>query len=286
MVSYDKAKIREQITIDNIYDILQDFGGEPNYTDFGIVSATICHNMPGEGSKKLYYYSNSGLFHCYTGCGSFDIFELIIKIMDIQYGKNYDLNDAVRYVASYCGIAPEIEIDNDEGNKQDWKILEEYNKINSNNITNNKVFEYKYYDPIILDRFNYNVKLTPWLNEGISQEVLNKARIGFFPGGSQITIPHFDKDGNLIGIRGRTMIKEEAENYGKYRPLVVGKTLYNHSLGHNLYGLNWAKNNIKKIHKVFIFESEKSVLKYMTYFGIENNLAVGVCGSSLSASQV
>lgn len=31
---------------------------------------------------------------------------------------------------------------------------------------------------------------------------------------------------------------------------------------------------------------EKSVLKYISYFGIENNIAVACCGSSISAYQI
>ena len=39
------------------------------------------------------------------------------------------------------------------------------------------------YDDIILERLNYTVKIDPWLKEGISQEAMNHARIGFYPGG-------------------------------------------------------------------------------------------------------
>lgn len=76
MISYDKKEVREALTLDNIYDLLVEWNGEPEYTAFGIVSATICHNPAGEGSRKLYYYTNTDLFHCYTGCAepSFDIF--------------------------------------------------------------------------------------------------------------------------------------------------------------------------------------------------------------------
>ena len=38
--------------------------------------------------------------------------------------------------------------------------------------------------------------------------------------------------------------------------------------------------------KAIIFESEKSVLKYISYFGKENNIAVACCGSSISAYQI
>ena len=53
----------------------------------------------------------------------------------------------------------------------------------------------------------------------------------------------------------------------------------------NLYGLNWAKENIKAFKKAVVVESEKSVLQYMTFMGAENSIAVACCGSSLSSHQ-
>jgi hypothetical protein len=75
MINYDKSQIKEQLSLDNIFDLLTEWGGDPEYSSFGLLSTTICHNAPGEGSRKLYYYENSGLFKCYTGCDeTFDIF--------------------------------------------------------------------------------------------------------------------------------------------------------------------------------------------------------------------
>lgn len=82
------------------------------------------------------------------------------------------------------------------------------------------------------------------------------------------------------------MCKDEGERYGKYRPLRIGNTIYSHPLGMNLYGLNWAKDQIPIVKKAVVFESEKSVLKYQSYFGIDNSIAVACCGSSLSTHQV
>ena len=86
MLKFDKLEIRNSLSVNDIYELLTEWGGEPEYTSFGIISTTICHNMPGEGSRKLYYYENSTLFHCYTGCEepNFDIFQLCIKVNSIQ----------------------------------------------------------------------------------------------------------------------------------------------------------------------------------------------------------
>jgi hypothetical protein len=54
----------------------------------------------------------------------------------------------------------------------------------------------------------------------------------------------------------------------------------------NLYNLNNAKENIPKVGKALIFESEKSCLLYRSYFGAENDISVACCGSSISAYQI
>jgi hypothetical protein len=146
--------------------------------------------------------------------------------------------------------------------------------------------ELKEYDSSILKCFNYDIELTPWLKEGMTQEALDYANIGYYPGADQITIPHFDAAGRLVGLRGRAMAQDDAERWGKYRPLRIVKDSYNHPLGMNLYGINWAADNIKTLGKAIIFESEKSVLLYMSYFGIENNIAVACCGSNVSAYHI
>ena len=121
MLVFDKLKIREALTDENIYDLLQEWGGDPSRDTFGYVSATICHNPPGEGSRKLYYYENTGLFRCYTGCDSyFDIFELTTKVAKIQWDKEFDLNDAVRWIAQKFGCSGDHENRPEDEDLDDW----------------------------------------------------------------------------------------------------------------------------------------------------------------------
>ena len=285
MLIFDKAEIRSALSIENIFELLAEWGGDPETTDFGIISTTICHNHPGEGSRKLYYYENSDLFKCYTGCDStFDIFELVIKVMNIQREVEFDLNDAVRWIAQRFNIVGRYEIEADN-ELIDWKYLENYNRIQDIDINTKRVI-LKEYDMDILTRFNYKVKILPWLQEGMTQEILNNAIIGFYPGGDQITIPHFDIKNRFIGLRGRTLCKEEGEIYGKYRPIKINNILYNHPLGMNLYNLNNSKNNIKTIEKAIVFEGEKSCLLYRSYFGVDNDISVACCGSSVTNYQI
>ncbi len=280
LINYDKSKIREQLTKEHIFELIEFYGGDPEYTSFGVLSSTICHNPPGEGSRKLYWYENTGLCRCYTGCAEpvFDIFELTIKVFKIQKNQDIDLNDAVRFVAAHFGIIGEYE-DSDLEISEDWKIFNNYTQEVE---VKDYSVQLKEYDDYILNNLNYNVIIKPWLDEGINQETINYCRIGYFPGADQITIPHYDVNNRFIGLRGRSMAADDIEKWGKYRPMRINKLMYNHPLGMNLYGLNWAKNNISQIKKAIVFESEKSVLQYMSYFGIENNIAVACCGSSFS----
>lgn len=288
MLVYDKQEVRNRLDIDEVFNLLTEWGAEPEYTNNGIISRTICHNNPftDSASRKLYYYESNKLFYCYSNCGSFDIFELTIKVFKLQYNKIIDLNEAIRYIANRIGYGGRLDDIIDTESLPDWDILSNYDRIREIEPEVRKEIVLKEYDTKILSRLNYVVKLKPWLSEDITQETINNAMIGFYPGGDQITIPHFDADGRFVGLRGRTLCAEEGELFGKYRPLKINGILYNHPLGCNLYGLNWNKQTISALKKAIVVESEKSVLKYASYFGWENNICVACCGSSLSAYQV
>ena len=82
---YDKDKIKESLTIEQVFDFCAEMGGEPRMEASGdvFVMRTICHNHPGDGSRKCYYYNNTHLFRCYTNCGSMDIFQLYTNIQKV-----------------------------------------------------------------------------------------------------------------------------------------------------------------------------------------------------------
>ena len=286
MQDYDKKTIREELSIDDYFQLVTEWGGNPEFTPFGFISDTICHNPPGEGSRKLYFYENSDLFKCYTDCDcAFDIFELTIKVAQIQSNRKMDLNDAVRYLAAKFNIVIALDDTEDIG-LADWQYLIAYDKIN-NIPTVNQVPQLKEYDKRILGPLAINPNyLTPWINDHIKPQILAHAQIGYNFSTDQISIPHFDKDGRFIGLRGRTMVKEDAERFGKYRPMIINKQQYNHSLGLNLYNLNNSKDNIKRMGKAIVFESEKSTLQFQSYFGLENDISVACCGSSVSSYQI
>lgn len=276
---YDKDKLKESLKSEQIFDLLESWSGNPTIQDKCIISDTICHNLPNEGSHKLYYYFDTQLFHCYTGCDTFDIFELCIKVMNIQKSLKWELYDAMDYIASYFGYEDSIIIEEQE--LKDWEVFNKHKQLP----LTNKTFILPEYDSKILNFFSYP-KILGWEKEGILPQVIKSNYIGYYPVQEQITIPHFDLYGRLIGIRGRTLSIEDGERYGKYRPLKVGNIQYNHPLSMNLYNLNNSKDNIKRAGIAIMFESEKSTLIYQSYYGHDNDISVACCGSSISSYQI
>ena len=123
-----------------------------------------------------------------------------------------------------------------------------------------------------------------WLNDGISEQTMDKFNIRYSTIQNKIIIPHYNINNELVGIRGRALNEWEVENIGKYMPVQIEGKWYSHPLSLNLYGLNFTKNNVKKNRICYIFESEKSV---MQCDGFQmDNCAAAVCGSQLNKWQV
>ena len=256
----DINEIKNNLSLNEVENLLSYFGAEPHRQNNIIISRTICHCG---NSHKLFYYDNTKLFRCYTDCGdTFDIGELVIKVYHNE-GKDIGLPQAVTFLKQFFNL-----IDNK----------------NSEEMNSKQIVELKKYDDTIL-KFLPKPRIIPWEKEGITISAIKHHNICYNPSSQAIVIPHYDEDDNLIGIRERTLIKEN-EQYGKYRPMYLNRKMYNHPLGFSLYNLNNSKENIKKLGKAIIFEGEKSPLLYESYFGQENDISVAVCGSSLSKYQI
>lgn len=289
--------IKNNLTIEQIRELIEELGGEPENHGSYLICRTICHNPIGEGSKKLFYYDNTKLFRCYTGCekDTFDIFELVCKVKNIAKEPTYkyingshlehewSLPDAIEFVALFFNFLPNSDDSLIEYEQlQDWKVFNTYTK-NLNKEDSIKTIELKIWDNKILKNLPHP-KIIPWLQEGISQKVIDKYGICYDPKNEGVVIPHYDINNNLIGIRERTLIKEE-ESHGKYRPAILNGVMYNHPLGYNLYNINNSKENIHNIKKAIVFEGEKAVLTYASFFGIENDISVACCGSNFISYQ-
>lgn len=267
----DKLK-NETLTIEDIHIIITELGGEPMPIEGDkFISRTICHNGSHDGGYHLWYYENTHGFYCYTECGYMDIFEVVSKVL------NCELPQAIRYVCNLLGI----EYTNEELPRErlaDWDILD---KLIKRQNPVQKSNEFKVYDETVL-KYLPRPRVLDWEREYITKDVMDLCGIAYNPSSESIVIPHYNIDNQLIGIRERTLIKEN-EKYGKYRPAVIGGIQYNHSLGHNLYGINVNKDIIEQMKTAIVFESEKAVLQSLSY-GCE--LGVSCCGSSISIHQI
>ena len=235
-----------------------------------IVCPTICHNPVNEAeSMKLYWYQNNKIFRCYTECDeAMSIFELYKKYMALNYYP-ITIEEAENYIKQFLRhiVITEKKTDSYEINAEKYKFtaniptLEEYSKV-------------------ILDYFTEYYHPT-WLRDGITKESMRKFQIKFSLGQNKIIIPHFDIDGRLIGIRGRALEKKEIEEFGKYRPIQIGKKLYTYPLQFNLYGIYEHKDGIKKRRSAIIAEAEKSVMLDDGYYHELSN-CVACCGSTFN----
>lgn len=280
---YNKDDIKNSLEISQIADLIAELGGEPQVQGSIIVCKTICH---GGDSHKLYYYDNTKLFRCYTGCAepTFDIFELVRKVKERELDSEFSLPAAIDYVAQYFGFSKTEGFAEAPSAMADYLTsLENYDRIENIEISQQRV-ELKEYDGTFLKHLPRPI-IEPWIKDGISKEIMDYYEICYDPKNCGIVIPHRDVDGKLIGVRERTLIKEN-EKFGKYRPAKIGNKMYNHPLSFNLYGLYQNKANIKNMKKVFVFESEKSVLQYATMFGQNNNISVATCGQNLTNYQM
>lgn len=263
----DAQSLKEQLSPNDIITLLNELGAEPYEQNGQIIARTVCHNG---NSHKLYYYSDTQMFHCYTNCGSFDIFELIQKESGREFSESFS------YIRDYFGYENSLT----DYSYNDIIDLTFFNKFN-------KVIHYeplKILSEKVLNRYDDNYHIS-WVKEGIMPSTMKKFDIKMSITDQQIVIPHRDENGNLVGVRARNLNKEVVDKGMKYAPVKQGNTFLNHPTGATLYGLYENKENIESVKKVVLFESEKSVLQLDSFY---HGYGIGVCmsGSSFSDRQL
>ena len=104
-MGYDKNEVKEALTDEDIFELLEQLGAEPRDMGEYYECKTICHS--GE-SRKLYLYLNTRLCHCYTDCGdSFDIFELVQRVQKV------DLDTAITYIVNMFNLYSKLNTTDD-----------------------------------------------------------------------------------------------------------------------------------------------------------------------------
>ena len=281
----DLNSLNERITVDDVKVIMEILGADfSQETDIEIKYRTICHC----GNKhKLYFYKESVTFYCYSECGRIgSIIDLVKKVKEFD-----NVYDAGEWICKQLGISTFTEgsfgnTSIDTVRIEDWQYI---NFLKGKQKMESRNNEFEILDDRILNMFQ---KFHPaeWIEkDGITNEVMDAYEIGYCAWQERIVIPHRNKDGKLIGIRGRSN-SDDSMMFGKYVPLLTGnmsgKQYYSHNLGDNLYGLHLNKDCIKRTRKILLVEAEKSVMQMSSFFGVENNFSVALCGSNLTKTQI
>lgn len=276
----DFKTLKDILTLSDIIDIVKRLGVNevtPLQEQDGFITQTICHNTPGQGSHKLYYYHNDQIFHCYTECGSFDIIELVNKV------KGYNsLSASMKYIATQLGIdTHSYGFNTKQEMISDWSFINSlYKRKKTHSVINLPLVEES-----LLNRFQ-EIYSQDWIAEGISVETMKKYGIKYSSSQQQIIIPHRNEKGELIGIRARNLNEEYCDLYGKYLPYRdIRGVQYNHPLSLNLFGLDKNIETIKRLKKIMICESEKGCLQSDSFYN-DNNFTVALCGKNLSQWQI
>lgn len=114
-----------------------------------------------------------------------------------------------------------------------------------------------------------------WINDGIPYYIQKEFDVGFDLKTERIIFPIRNKDGMIIGIKGRATRKEDEEDF-KYI------ALYSFRKSIELYNLHKALPYIKQKKEIILVESEKSVMK-LWHMGYKNS--VSQMGSEISEVQ-
>ena len=228
---------------------------------------------PLEGSPKLIFYPDSHIFMGYTAGRSYDIISLVQTRLALLK-QPCSFLDACQFIIDTTNINPDsISRVKKEGHVYDWSNLERFIRVRK---YGNQLSEY---NRNIIDTLP---PLYPqaWIDEGISEETMDKYQIRYYERCNQTVIPCFDDEARLVGVRVRNWDKDRVEQ-AKYMPLVtLDGQCYKFNTNQVFYGINYNKPEIERTGKVIIVESEKAVMKLDTYMG-RHNIALGMYGSNL-----
>ena len=275
MGKIDVKKLKKSLSLAHHKQIMQALG-IPSYSENStqIVYYTGDKNVDSyKGSPKLYFYKDTSIYVGMTAGRSYDIISLTQTRLALLK-QPCSFLDACQFILDTTNINPDsISHVKKEGHVYDWSNLERFIKVRK---YGNQLSEY---NRNIIDTLP---PLYPqaWIDEGISEETMDKYQIRYYERCNQTVIPCFDDEARLVGVRVRNWDKDRVEQ-AKYMPLVtLDGQCYKFNTNQVFYGINYNKPEIERTGKVIIVESEKAVMKLDTYMG-RHNIALGMYGSNL-----
>lgn len=280
----NSKEVIESLSWEDIQKIMHHMGADEKRTskDNELLFRSICHHS---NSFKLYFYKDSKFFHCKSCCGSMSLFDVVSNIQGF-YGKE-KFKQSFNYICDFFNIDKNESKNKKHGfGKQNENLEEEFKILNSHKKRNVKR-EFKMLPTYKETYLNLYQSYYPieWLEEGITEEVMDSYGIKMDLLSQQIIIPHRDIFERLVGIRCRNYKQELLQDGKKYMPVYIGKECCSYPMEFNLYGLWRTKDNIILQKRIVLFESEKSPLKMCSLFGEKNNISVATCSMNFSVYQ-
>jgi hypothetical protein len=280
----NSKEVIESLSWEDIQKIMHHMGADEKRTskDNELLFRSICHHS---NSFKLYFYKDSKFFHCKSCCGSMSLFDVVSNIQGF-YGKE-KFKQSFNYICDFFNIDKNESKNKKHGfGKQNENLEEEFKILNSHKKRCVKR-EFKMLPTYKETYLNLYQPYYPieWLEEGITEEVMDSYGIKMDLLSQQIIIPHRDIFERLVGIRCRNYKQELLQDGKKYMPVYIGKECCSYPMEFNLYGLWRTKDNIIQQKRIVLFESEKSPLKICSLFGEKNNISVATCSMNFSVYQ-
>lgn len=271
--------------IDLVEEILTYLGSDSPITDNNgdWYFTTVCHH--GD-SHKLHFHKDSLLFTCYTNCGNMSIFDLISNHYDIEF------KESIKWLTKFLNInyhsCTTIDI------KTSWKkrlgTYREKRKLKwretKNKKSKKKPLDIKFIEEPILGGFLKNTFYHKWVEEGINTRNMRLFNIRFDISNNRIIIPHYYVNNKLLGVKCRNLNKYEIDNGMKYIFVDINGITRRYPTNINLYGIHVNKEIISKTKTCVLFEAEKSVMKYGSFYGIKNNISLATMGTNLTDFQI
>ncbi len=294
----DRDQLLKLYSTDDIIKLMMEMGSNPPLYDNqkNLIFTTVCHH--GD-NQKLYYYPNTQWFMCYSSCGSLSLYDVVSSHYGIDFKEAFKMlatRKGVNLHQRQVGLSQKrLEIEDLDflkvhlykPKKNNITELPSYNRCVLN--TFDLVYPLDWYEegisPEVAEYFDIrycyiqNKAIIPhrdihgnlvgtfdlvypldWYEEGISPEVAEYFDIRYCYIQNKAIIPHRDIHGNLVGIRARSYNSYDVANGRKYMPIVVQDVTYRYPMHFNLYGIYENQENIKRVRKVIIFESETSLL--------------------------
>jgi len=239
------------------------------------------------------------IWHCFGGCNKGgDIYTFLMEY------ENLEFIEALRILAKRTGVQlRESSFEAGTSSKKEiiYKLnkaaLEYYHYVLTKHKAGGKAFNYltkdRKLDARLIETFMLGfspkdgIDLSNYLisKKKYKKEDLVEAGLVFYAGSrvmdffrNRVMFPLFDHRGNVVGFSGRAI--DESYSGGKY--INTKDTLVYHK-GSMFFGLNTAKEEIKKLDKAIIVEGELDVISCFSV-GIKN--AIAVKGTALTEDQV